>query len=63
MPGARTMRLARRLAGGMTPAEVAASEGTSEDEILSLLADEKFADLIAYHQDGASFPRTSASAC
>ena len=56
MPGARTMRLARRLAGGMTPAEVAASEGTSEEEILSLLADEKFADLIAYHQDVQELP-------
>ncbi len=56
MPGARRKRLARRLAGGMTPAEVAASEGTSEEAILSLLAEETFADLVEYHRDERDLP-------
>ncbi len=56
MPAARTVRLARRLAGGMTPAEVARHEGTSEDEILSLLEDEKFADLVDYHREERELP-------
>ncbi len=56
MPAARTVRLARRLAGGMTPAEVARHEGTSEDEILSLLADERFADLVDYHREERELP-------
>ena len=56
MPAARTVRLARRLAGGMTPAEVARHEGTSEDEILSLLEDERFADLVDYHREERELP-------
>ena len=37
MPGARTMRLARRLAGGMTPAEVAGKRGheRGQDTVIS----------------------------
>ena len=56
MPAARTVRLARRLAGGMTPAEVARIEGTSEAEILSLLEDERFADLVDYHREERELP-------
>ena len=56
MPAARTVRLARRLAGGMTPAEVARHEGTDEAEILALLADEKFQKHIAYYRHEAELP-------
>ena len=56
MPGARTVRLARRLAGGMTPAEVAAHEGMDEAELLSLLADEKFQEHVAYYRLEAELP-------
>ncbi len=56
MPAARTVRLARRLAAGMTPAEVARHEGTDEDEILSLLADEKFQGHVAYYRREAELP-------
>ncbi len=56
MPAARTVRLARRLAGGMTPAEVARHEGTDEDEILALLADEKFQKHVANYRREAELP-------
>ncbi len=56
MPGARNVRLARRLAGGMTPAEVARHEGTSEAELLSLLADERFQEHVAYYRLEAELP-------
>ncbi len=56
MPAARTVRLARRLAGGMTPAEVARHEGTDEAEILSLLEDEKFQKHVAYYRREAELP-------
>ncbi len=56
MPGARNVRLARRLAGGMTPAEVARHEGTNEAELLSLLADEKFQEHVAYYRLEADLP-------
>ena len=56
MPAARTVRLARRLAGGMTPAEVARHEGTDEDEILALLADKKFQKHVAYYRREAELP-------
>ncbi len=56
MPAARTVRLARRLAGGMTPAEVARHEGTDEAEILSLLEDEKFQRHVAYYRREAELP-------
>ncbi len=56
MPAARTVRLARRLAGGMTPAEVARHEGTDEAELLSLLADEKFQRHVAYYRREAELP-------
>ncbi len=56
MPGARNVRLARRLAGGMTPAEVARHEGTSEAELFSLLADEKFQEHVAYYRLEAELP-------
>ncbi len=56
MPAARTVRLARRFAGGMTPAEVARHEGTDEAELLSLLADEKFQEHVAYYRHEAELP-------
>ncbi len=56
MPAARTVRLARRLAGGMTPAEVARHEDTDEAEILSLLEDEKFQEHVAYYRREAELP-------
>ncbi len=56
MPAARTVRLARRLAGGMTPAEVARHEDTDEAEILSLLEDEKFQEHVAYYRHEAELP-------
>ena len=56
MPGARNVRLARRLAGGMTPAEVAKHEGTSEAELFSLLADERFQEHVAYYRLEAELP-------
>jgi hypothetical protein len=56
MPGVRRMRLARRLAGGMTPAEVARAEDTTETEILSFLADPKFRELMAYFQAESELP-------
>ena len=56
MPAARTVRLARRLAGGMTPAEVARHEGTDEAEILALLEDEKFQKHVAYYRREAELP-------
>ena len=56
MPAARTVRLARRLAGGMTPAEVARHEGTDEDEILALLEDEKFQKHVANYRREAELP-------
>ncbi len=56
MPAARTVRLARRLASGMTPAEVAKHEGTDEAEILSLLADERFQEHVAYYRLEAELP-------
>ena len=56
MPGARDMRLARRLAGGMTPAEVAAIEGADESEILERLDDEGFARLVEDYRDEQSLP-------
>ena len=55
-PGVRRMRLARRLAGGMTPAEVARAEDTSETEILSHLADPRFRELMAYFQAESELP-------
>ena len=55
-PAARTVRLARRLASGMTPAEVARHEGTDEAEILALLADEKFQGHVAYYRREAELP-------
>ncbi len=55
-PCARTVRLARRLAGGMTPAEVARHEGTDEAEILALLEDEKFQKHVAYYRHEAELP-------
>ncbi len=56
MPAARTVRLARRLAAGMTPAEVARHEGTDEAELLSLLEDEKFQRHVAYYRREAELP-------
>ncbi len=56
MPAARTVRLARRLAGGMTPAEVARHEDTDEAELLSLLEDEKFQKHVAYYRHEAELP-------
>ncbi len=56
MPAARTVRLARRLATGMTPAQVARHEDTDEAEILSLLEDEKFQEHIAYYRHEAELP-------
>ena len=56
MPAARTVRLARRLASGMTPAEVAKHEGTDEAELLSLLADERFQEHVAYYRLEAELP-------
>ena len=56
MPAARTVRLARRLAGGMTPAEVARHEDTDEAEILALLEDEKFQRHVAYYRREAELP-------
>jgi hypothetical protein len=50
------MRLARRLAGGMTPAEVARAEDTTETEILAHLADPKFRELMAYFQAESELP-------
>jgi hypothetical protein len=50
------MRLARRLAGGMTPAEVARAEDTTETEILSFLADPRFRELMAYFQAESELP-------
>jgi hypothetical protein len=56
MPGVRRMRLARRLAGGMTPAEVARAEDTTDAEILSHLADPRFRELMAYFQAESELP-------
>ena len=55
-PGVRRMRLARRLAGGMTPAEVARAEDTDEAEILSFLADPRFRELMAFFQAESELP-------
>ncbi len=40
----------------MTPAEVAKHEGTDEAELLSLLADEKFQEHVAYYRLEAELP-------
>jgi hypothetical protein len=50
------MRLARRLAGGMTPAEVARAEDTTDAEILAHLADPKFRELMAFFQAESELP-------
>ena len=63
MPAARRKRLARRLAGGMTPAEVAKHEGTDEAEILSLLEDEGSTIWSRTSATSQTFPRTSARRC
>ena len=42
MPGARRCRLARRLAAGLTPAEVAEVEAATEEEIQAFIADRDF---------------------
>ncbi len=47
LPGARRCRLARRLAAGLTPAEVAEVEATTEEEIEAFIADRDFSRLVA----------------
>ncbi len=47
LPGARRCRLARRLAAGLTPAEVAEVEAATEEEILAFVADHEFSRLVA----------------
>ncbi len=53
---ARRMRLARRLACGLTPAEVARVEAATEEEILHLLDDADFSGLVREYRAVVELP-------
>ncbi len=56
LPGARRCRLARRLAAGLTPAEVAEVEATTEEEIEAFVADHEFSKLVAQYRAARELP-------
>ncbi len=56
LPGARRCRLARRLAAGLTPAEVAEVEATTEEEIQAFIADREFSRLVAQYRAARELP-------
>ncbi len=56
LPGARRCRLARRLAAGLTPAEVAEVEATTEEEIEAFIADREFSRLVAQYRAARELP-------
>ena len=56
MPGARRCRLARRLAAGLTPAEVAEVEAATEEEIQAFIADHEFSRLVAQYRAARELP-------
>ena len=56
MPGARRCRLARRLAAGLTPAEVAEVEAATEEEIQAFIADHEFSRLVAHYKAARELP-------
>ncbi len=56
LPGARRCRLARRLAAGLTPAEVAEVEAATEEEILAFVADHEFSRLVAQYRAARELP-------
>ncbi len=55
-PAVRRCRLARRLACGLTPGEVARIEATTEEEILLLLEGADFFGLVAQYRAVAELP-------
>jgi hypothetical protein len=56
LPGARRCRLARRLAAGLTPAEVAEVEGATQEEIETFVADHEFSELVAHYRAVRALP-------
>ena len=56
MPGARRCRLARRLAAGLTPAEVAEVEAATEEEIQAFIADRDFSELVENYRAARELP-------
>ncbi len=56
LPGARRCRLARRLAAGLTPAEVAEVEAATEEEIQAFVADREFSRLVAQYRAARELP-------
>ena len=56
LPGARRCRLARRLAAGLTPAEVAQVEAATEEEIQAFIADHEFSRLVAHYRAARELP-------
>ena len=56
MPGARRCRLARRLAAGLTPAEVALVEAATEEEIQAFIADRDFSELVEKYRAARELP-------
>ncbi len=56
LPGARRCRLARRLAAGLTPAEVAEVEAATEEEIQAFIADHEFSRLVAQYRAARELP-------
>ncbi len=56
LPGARRCRLARRLAAGLTPAEVAEVEAPTEEEIQAFVADRDFSRLVAHYRAARELP-------
>ncbi len=56
MPGARRCRLARRLAAGLTPAEVAEVEAATEEEIQAFIADRDFSELVEKYRAARELP-------
>ena len=56
LPGARRCRLARRLAAGLTPAEIAEVEGATQEEIEALVADHAFSSLVTRYRAVRELP-------
>ncbi len=56
LPGARRCRLARRLAAGLTPAEVAEVEAATEEEIQAFIADREFSALVEQYRAARELP-------
>jgi hypothetical protein len=57
MPGARPCRLARRLAAGLSPAQIARAEGVREEEVEVFMADRALSRLVEQYGAVCDLPR------